>query len=401
MHAALKHLSLALGKSAIALAALCGITLGALSFASLAEAEQKGADLPTAPVLHDGAKWRIGYMEGGQYIDYQTITMATLKGLADLGWMEPIELPADLPKEPGAFWRYVAQNAKSQYLDFVADAYYAPGNFDKDLRPKVKAAVLERLNKTKDIDLMIAMGTWAGQDLSGPGNTTVPVVIGSTSDPIGAGIIKSAEDSGQDNIHAKVEPKRYQRQVGIFNDIIPFSKLGIVYSDTAEGRTYGGVDAVEEVAKERGFDVVSCVAPYTDLTQEQVEQGVLDCYTKISKEADAIYITVHRGVTEGSLPKIMEVINAAKLPSFSMLGSSEVRRGVLMSVAQADFSYVGQFQAEVIAKILNGAKPRDIDQRWSAPPKIALNLKEAEIIGFDPPVDILIASDEIYENIED
>jgi ABC-type uncharacterized transport system substrate-binding protein len=379
------------------------MALGGLATApssALAQSDPKGADLPSAPATHDGQKWRIGYMEGGQYIDYQTITMATLNGLAAMGWMDPIALPEDLPDTPGAFWTYVAENAKSDYLDFVADAYYAPGNFDKELRPKVKQEVLGRLTGKNDIDLMIAMGTWAGQDLAGPENTKVPVVIGSTSDPIGAGIIASAEDSGKDNIHAKVEPARYQRQVQIFNDIIPFGKLGIVYSETTEGRTYGGVDAVEEVAKERGFDIVRCDAPYTDLPQDQVEKGVLDCYGKIAQEADAVYITVHRGVTEESLPKIMDAINAARLPSFSMLGSGEVRRGVLMSVAQADFSYVGQFHAEVIAKILNGAKPRDIDQRWSAPPKIALNLKEAEIIGFDPPVDILIASDEIYEDIE-
>jgi ABC-type uncharacterized transport system substrate-binding protein len=392
-----------LGKTAIALAAVGGMALGGLATApssALAQSDPKGADLPSAPATHDGQKWRIGYMEGGQYIDYQTITMATLNGLAAMGWMDPIALPEDLPDTPGAFWTYVAENAKSDYLDFVADAYYAPGNFDKELRPKVKQEVLGRLTGKNDIDLMIAMGTWAGQDLAGPENTKVPVVIGSTSDPIGAGIIASAEDSGKDNIHAKVEPARYQRQVQIFNDIIPFGKLGIVYSETTEGRTYGGVDAVEEVAKERGFDIVRCDAPYTDLPQDQVEKGVLDCYGKIAQEADAVYITVHRGVTEESLPKIMDAINAARLPSFSMLGSGEVRRGVLMSVAQADFSYVGQFHAEVIAKILNGAKPRDIDQRWSAPPKIALNLKEAEIIGFDPPVDILIASDEIYEDIE-
>jgi ABC-type uncharacterized transport system substrate-binding protein len=392
-----------LGKTAIALAAVGGMALGGLATtpsSALAQSDPKGADLPSAPATHDGQKWRIGYMEGGQYIDYQTITMATLNGLAAMGWMDPIALPEDLPDTPGAFWTYVAENAKSDYLDFVADAYYAPGNFDKELRPKVKQEVLERLTGKNDIDLMIAMGTWAGQDLAGPENTKVPVVVGSTSDPIGAGIIASAEDSGKDNIHAKVEPARYQRQVQIFNDIIPFGKLGIVYSETTEGRTYGGVDAVEEVAKERGFDIVRCDAPYTDLPQDQVEKGVLDCYGKIAQEADAVYITVHRGVTEESLPKIMDAINAARLPSFSMLGSGEVRRGVLMSVAQADFSYVGQFHAEVIAKILNGAKPRDIDQRWSAPPKIALNLKEAEIIGFDPPVDILIASDEIYEDIE-
>lgn len=52
-------------------------------------------------------------------------------------------------------------------------------------------------------------------------------------------------------------------------------------------------------------------------------------------------------------------------------------------------------------KVLNGAKPRDIDQKWQDPPKIAINLKVAEIIGYDPPVDIMMAADEIYEQILD
>ncbi len=34
------------------------------------------------------------------------------------------------------------------------------------------------------------------------------------------------------------------------------------------------------------------------------------------------------------------------------------------------------------------------------PPKIAINLKTAEIIGYDPPVDVLGAADEIYQEIE-
>ena len=51
-------------------------------------------------------------------------------------------------------------------------------------------------------------------------------------------------------------------------------------------------------------------------------------------------------------------------------------------------------------QLINGAKPRDLDQNWLAPPKIAVNLRVAEIIGFDPPFDVLAAADEIYEEIE-
>jgi ABC-type uncharacterized transport system substrate-binding protein len=70
-----------------------------------------------------------------------------------------------------------------------------------------------------------------------------------------------------------------------------------------------------------------------------------------------------------------------------------------MSISIADYKYVGQYYAEIFAKVFNGAKPRQLDQVFEDPPKIAINLKTAEIIGYDPPVDVLGAADEIYQEI--
>ncbi len=353
----------------------------------------------TPTLSPEGERWRLGYLEGGQYVDYETITTATIRGLMDLGWIEPVDLPADQGAQAGDFWRWFAENLQSDYIEIVPDAYYTAGDFDNDQRPDTRADILNRLTETGDIDLVIAMGTWAGQDLRVEG-LGVPVIVGSTSDPVGADIIDSFSDSGMDHLHARVEVDRYQLQLRLFHDIIGFDRLGIVYSDTREGRTYGGVDAVEEVAQERGFDVISCDAPYAGLPLPEVEAEVIDCYDDIAGQVDAIYITVHRGINRDSLPKIMQRINRSLVPTFSMLGSSEVQRGVLMSIAQADFSHVGLFHAQTIARILNGALPRALSQEWSAPPKIALNLAAAERIGFDPPVDLLLASDEIYDAID-
>ena len=274
-----------------------------------------------------------------------------------------------------------------------------PGDFDKELRPKVQEELLKRLQEKKDIDLIFAMGTWAGQDLAVDGNT-VSSIVASCSDPIGSGIIASVDDSGRDNIHAKVEPERYERQIRLFHDIVPFQKLGIVYEDSPEGRTFAAYDAIKKVSEERGFEIVECHAPFNNVSLQEAQDGVVKCYEEIAPKVDTTYITVHRGVNEDSLPKLLAPLYANQIPSFSMLGADEVRHGVLMSIAQAGFRYVGQFHADVIAKILNGAKARELSQRWQDPPKIAINLKVAEIIGYDPPVDILMASDEIYEDIE-
>ena len=50
-----------------------------------------------------------------------------------------------------------------------------------------------------------------------------------------------------------------------------------------------------------------------------------------------------------------------------------------MSLSQASYKYVGEFNAKTIAKTFNGAKPRELGQLFEEPPKIAINLKTAEI----------------------
>lgn len=349
---------------------------------------------PTTPQTKpDGSKWRLGYFESGDYVEYPRTLRAIVQGLQQLGWLTIPDIPQDLTGKQT--WQYLAANAKSETLQFVADAQWQPGNFDAAQRPAVRQAISDRLTKRKDIDLIIAMGTWAGQDMAALG-APVPTVVASTSDAVGSHIVTSAQDSGLDNLHARVQPERYQRQVRLFHDIVQFKTLGLVYEDSPEGRTYAAVPAVEQVAKEDHFQIKSCSTGTNALDVSQATLNAMDCYRTLSAQVDAMYVTVHRSITPTTIGAVAEILRQAKVPSFAMLGSAQVEQGLLMSLAQADYSYVGLFHAEVIARIFNGAKPRQLSQIWIDPAKIALNLETARIIGFDPPVDILLAADEVY-----
>lgn len=345
----------------------------------------------------DGQRWRIGYVESGIYSEYPLTLRAVLGGLEQLGWLQ---LAQPMPEELTAqeLWQWLSQQSRSDYLEFVADAYWRPGNFDSNQREPMRNSIVQRLEQQNDLDLVIAMGTWAGQDMRAIG-PTVPTVVTSTSDALSSGIVDSIQDSGRDNLHARVEPKRYQRQLRLFHDIVPFKNLGIVYEDSDAGRTYVALDAIQEVGNSLGFDVVHCHAQSSNISAEQAIQNALDCYQELAvKHVDAVYISSHQGVTQDSIVDIARILRTASIPSFSMAGAKDVERGVLLSLAQANMSYVGLFHAEVIARIFNGATPRDLNQVWIDPSKIALNLATARIIGFDPPIDILLAADEVYES---
>ncbi len=352
------------------------------------------------PKTNSGKMWRIGYLEGGPYANYPANLTALVNALAEIGWVEKTEFPHQADKNDSSnLWAWIASNLKSKKVQFVRDAFWSC-NWDKAERPKIKAKVIERLNRRKDIDLMLAMGTWAGQDLAS-NEHSVPTIVMSSSNAVRSKIIKSIEDSGYDHVNARVDPTRYERMVRIFHDIIGFKKLGIAYEqDTVDGRTYAGIEDVKKVAKERGFEIVSCHAPFSDVSKEEAAKAVLKCHQELAPKVDAFYITVHRGVTREGFSKLLVPLNKHKLPTFSQLDSREVRIGALLSISRAGFKYIAKFHAETIAKIFNGAKPRDLEQVFEDPPRIAINLQAAQIIGYDPPVDLLGAADEIYEQIE-
>ena len=132
---------------------------------------------------------------------------------------------------------------------------------------------------------------------------------------------------------------------------------------------------------------------------EEAEDSVVKCYEYLAPKVDAIYVTIQRGVNLKILPRLLKPINKYNTPTFSQGGSDEIKHGLLLSIAQAGFIYVGRFHAEIIAKVFNGAKPRDLDQVFDDPPKIAFNVAEAQLIGFDPPIELLVAADEIYLDI--
>lgn len=349
---------------------------------------------PTAPA--DGERWRIGYVESGDYVEYPLTLGETIDGLELLGWLSYAQpRPNDLSGE--ALWQWLAQNTESEWLEFVADANWRPGNFEADQRAPMQAAITRRLQEKADLDLLIVMGTWAGQDIRKIG-PPIPAVVGSVSDALAAGIADSELDSGRDNLHVRIEPERYQRQLKLFHEIVGFNSLGIVYEDSEEGRSYAAVGAAEQVAGELGFQLEHCHAPSVNIEIAQAMDNAVNCYAELAgRHVEAVYVTTHRGVTTESLGRIATILAQARIPSFAMGGSSEVEKGLLMSIAQADISHVGLFHAETIARILNGALPRELSQLWVAPPNIALNLSTARRIGFDPPVDILLAADEVYE----
>lgn len=351
-----------------------------------------------APNSHK--KWRVIYVEGGPYTDYQQIFAGTVRGLAKLGLIVNGDVPVPANSESTReMWTWLCANAGGDRMEFLPDGYYS-ANWDEKLRVSNKADIMRRIHERGDVDIILAFGTWAGQDMA-TGEHAVPTFSMSVTDAVDAGIVASAADSGRDHVHAQVEPGRYERQVAIFHDVFKFKRLGVVYEDTPDGRSSSGIPAVEKAARELDIELVPCTTTLNLPDLDQSFENLRRCVENLSTQCDAIYLTVNTGMQGHRIRELLQPIIAAGIPSFSQSGPGETKLGVLMSLAQTDFDDVGLFEANAVAKVLDGAKPRDVNQIFEGPLGLAINLKMAMLIGWNPPFEILAAVDEIHQQIPD
>nr|WP_320192495.1 ABC transporter substrate binding protein [uncultured Desulfobacter sp.] len=352
------------------------------------------------PVLNKGKKWKIAYYEGGPYADYQTTLKATIQGLVQLGWLSEVQFPDNIDTYSNKeIWNYLAHKAKSRYLEFLPDVFLS-ADWKTERRIENKHRMLCLLNETDAVDMVFALGTWAGKDLANNDHST-PVIIMSTSDPVGAGIIESPEDSGYDHIFARCDPNRFTRQIRFFHRISEFKKLGVIYANTESGKAISSIEDIEKISRERNFEVVHCHIHDSERDTDEIAKEYASCLNKIIPQIDAFLITGILATQPKYIHNYVPILIEHKVPSWSLVQDlSLIKQGIMMCLIKKDFYNLGLFQAKAIASVLNGVKPRKLRQVFEDIDTIAINTKTAELIEFKIPTSILRQSDVTFDTIE-
>ncbi|NCC24881.1 MAG: hypothetical protein EOM25_06745 [Deltaproteobacteria bacterium] len=317
----------------------------------------------------ESKKFRIGYLEAGQYWAYEGTIKAMQTAMTARGW-------------------------GPDRVEYPADAWFSPG-WDEEKVPEYLERAKELMARD-GLDLIVAMGTAAAGALLEANNGRTPILGMALSDPVKSGFVPSLEDSGVDNFTVRIVRDRWKIMFELFHEIVGFKKLGIIYPDTETGLVYANVLDARQAAKERGFELLEYNQIGTTESTEDCRKGIEDL---LARGMDAFFISALNCFDWGAcdVNQLFELLNRHKIPTFARDGSTHVRSGALMAFSTQDFSPIGEFLANSCIRILEGEKPRDLPMVDNSQPKIALNIETAQKIGFDFPVNILIASDEIYE----
>lgn len=344
--------------------------------------------------------WRVAYVEGGPFVDYQKILRGIAVGLHRMGLIENGSVPIpENSEDVSAMWEWLARNAGGTVVRFLPDGFYS-ANWDAGTRETNRSALLERIREKKDVDMLLAFGTWGGQDLAGA-DIDIPVIVASVTNAVEAGIIPSVDDSGRDNLVASIEPDRFKHQVILFHDIFKFKKLGIAYEDTPSGRGSIALNEIESAVRELNVELLRCNDAFDVKDPALAASRLKACHARLAGQgADAVYLTGNRGMQPDAIADVLTPLTEAHIPTFSQIGESDVAHGALLSISQANTEAEGVFNAELMAAIIKGAKPHDLSQIFESSVSLAMNLRMATLIGWNPPLEILAAVDEFYQEMK-
>ena len=216
-----------------------------------------------------------------------------------------------------------------------------------------------------------------------------PIVFGTVTDPLGAGLVKTLEH-GERNITGMSDELPSVEHIKLFKKITGIKTLGYIYTSN-EDNSISGLELVKKGCREAGLELVT----QSISTSAEVRQAA----EAIVNRVDGIYLTTDNTVFS-ALPSLVSVFNKAKKPIFSGDVTGAKNGGCFMA---SGFNYykAGYATGEIVGQILNGKKPSEIPVRFMTQPSdsdLLFDLDTAKACGITIPEEYLKQATFIIEN---
>ncbi|UUX91282.1 ABC transporter substrate-binding protein [Methanoplanus endosymbiosus] len=353
-------------------------------------------DVNLSPVQkEDNSSWNIAVVQGGHHQTYPVYLKNFAAGIAEYGWIEGYftEDTVNLNSTP-AVLDYITENCRSDYLNFRKEHY-----FSSEWNNTLRAGNLKDLKSLSDdgeIDLVIALGTWAGTDCKSL-SADIPVIVMGSVNPAATGIVPDSGVYLPGNIYTVYDSDFYYDQFRLYYYIFRFETIGIAYDNsTPESRSYSHIEDLRRFSDDYGVEIIEyyTVDDHPDI--EMSRRSVYDAYKYLAPVTDALIITTQNGVSPLNAEEFLKPLTENRVPSFAVDDPELVRYGVLMSFAEPDYEYLGRRYSDAFSRILNGCEISNLSAEYRRDSSIIINLKTAEEIGFEVPPGLIEASDVIY-----
>jgi putative tryptophan/tyrosine transport system substrate-binding protein len=242
-------------------------------------------------------------------------------------------------------------------------------------KPEIAAQIAKKF-VGDNVSVIVAISTPSAQGAVAA-TKDIPIVFSAVTDPIAAQIVGSLKKPGA-NVTGVSDKSPVPAHVALIKDITPnVKKLGVIFNP-GETNSVVLVAWLKEIAGPAGLTVVESPATKSG----EVKQAALALVGRV----DAIYIPTDNTVVS-ALEAAVSVAEENKIPLYAG-DTDSVARGAIASVG---FNYhdVGIDTGKIVARVLKGEKPGDIDVSFSTGTDLVVNKGAAAKVGVTIPDAVL------------
>jgi ABC-type uncharacterized transport system substrate-binding protein len=297
------------------------------------------ANVSLADTQQTGKIFRIGYLDSGTAAGRAVLVETFRRELTKLGWVEGKNITIE--------YRFAEQKLE---------------------RLPELAADLVRLK----VDLIVAQGTPVALAAKSA-TTTIPIVMASGGDPVGAGLVASLARPEGNVTGLSSLGELNTKRLEILKDAVPkLGRVGLL-------RRSGGGIADELQLKELRPAALALKLKLEEIETQPDPKGLESAFqTAKQKQVNAIMM-IPTSPFFAERKRIVELAGKHRLPAIYPQ-KEFVDEGGLMSYG-ADYVDLYRQAAVYVDKILKGAKPADLPVQQATKFEFVINMKAAKQIG--------------------
>ena len=198
--------------------------------------------------------------------------------------------------------------------------------------------------------------------------------------------IAESGGSARSNFTFALPPLETRADLEAFRRLAPFERLAVLIDPRSLAQNPDVPAAAAAAARELGLRL--------DLVL--LAETAAATLAAIPPEADAVYLTPALALDEAEVQALIDGLTARRLPSFSMAGIEDVRRGVLAARRGEYRDRLVRRLALNLQRMLGGAAPETLPVRVEPSVRLVLNARTASAVGLNLPYRVLHHADILH-----
>jgi putative tryptophan/tyrosine transport system substrate-binding protein len=237
----------------------------------------------------------------------------------------------------------------------------------------------------RKVDVIVTSAT-AAVAAAKQATSVIPIVF-VAGDPVGTGLVASLARPGGNVTGLSIQQTDVAaKRLELLREVVPGLRRLAILANVGGPAVVLDMREVQATARTLGLEVIT--------SEIQRGEDIVPAFEALNGRADALYVCIDPLVNTHRI-RINTLALAARLPT-SHYNREAVETGGLMSYGA---NYVDLFRraADLVDKILRGAKPADIPVEQPRKFDLVINLTTAKALGLDVPPALLARADEVIE----